>query len=275
MQDYQIIKEVSRTFEYDTNLKYFYKSVRINDEEAMTRLYQAEQAYRQLYLVMRDAISQRAEFSLQVECDAINQSLQSFIDQQRQLTLDQVTEVFPDLREAIQAEFIDILQSHLPQLSENIFDISENKIEESITTKKEKVGTKTVSETYTRKRFFFFKVKDTRYVQKDVYQDFEYRELQVPDFNTISDQWGQEIQEVEAKFWNIIATWIKDNLETISKEFQKGIDDITELTERTLKRRLKQNDQEFQEFKQFWLEIESEKNILLKYRENLQAQINQ
>jgi len=205
----------------------------------------------------------------------IRQSTESFADEQITLIQDQVANIFPELVEATQAEFTDIIQSNQPQLPKQFFDLSSNTIEVNTTKKTEKVGVMKVEETYTKRRFFFFKVKDTRFIEKDICKEFEYREVQVPDFAEMSDQWGQGIERAESELWHIIATWIKNYLQKISDEFKDATNGVIELMQNSIQIRLAKNDQELEVFKQSWLQVESQKERLVQHRKKLQQQINE
>ena len=270
---FEIIKEVSQTFTHNKESQHFCKRVRVNNEEEMKRLDQIEAAYNKLSISLSYAIVQRAELKLQAQCNSIEESVQTFAETQKTHIQNQIADVFPELAEAIEAEFADIIQSNLPKLPKQLFDLS-SPVQQNTTKKSEKVGTTTEKQNYTVRILFLFKINRTRFVEKDIYDEFEYRELQVPDFPAISDQWREGIETAKSELWHIIATWIKDYIQQIDNEFHDATNRVIELMHNSIKIRLEKKEQEFKKFKQNCLELDSKKNKLVQYNKKLQEYIN-
>ncbi|MEA5472515.1 hypothetical protein, partial [Spirulina sp. 06S082] len=271
-RNYEIIVKVSEKFDHNENLRHFYGSVRSGDQEGEKELEEIEEAYKKLYTVMLDGLTQEVELKVQAQCVVIEEAVQSFVEHQKGYVLDKVDEIFPALVEALKAEFNQIV-SNSPTLPEAFFDFSIDTIEVDTNIKKEKTGTTTVPETYTKTIFFFFKVKETRSVKKDVYSDIEYQELKVPDYEEMPDQWRAGMESRRSELWQVFSTWIINHLQKINDEFGYAINRVIKLTERTLQERLKMDDEEFEEVKKYWLKIEYQTDSLVQLRQQLIQQI--
>jgi GTPase SAR1 family protein len=271
-RNYEIIVKISKRFDHNENLRHFYGSVRSDDTKGINELEQVEEAYKKLYTVMRDVLTQQVELNVQAQCVVIKETVQSFVEDLKSYVLYKVDEIFPTLVEALEAEFNQIV-SNEPTLPEAFFDFSTDTIEVDTNIKEEKTGTETVLETYTKTIFFFFKVKDTRSVKKDVYGNIEYQELKVPDFYAMPDQWRTGMESRKAELWQVFSTWIVNHLQKVNDEFGDAVDRVIKLTERTLQERLKMDDEEFEKVKQYLLNIESQTDSLVQIRQQLTQQI--
>ncbi|WP_072620094.1 dynamin family protein [Spirulina major] len=267
---YDKVEKIQKDFSHRAESRCFYQKVKMNDKNACQQLEEAEKRYRNLCAVIRDALVKQAELSIQKQCESLIKTVQGFANEQSDDILSSITEIFPDLESVLRTEFEQVIQSNLPQLPEKFFDLSPQSIKTATQTKQEKVGQKTVQESYTKTVFFFFQVKKTRPVTKPVYEDIDYQELELPDNDAMVDQWREGIANGESAIWEVFREWIQNHLRNLNHEFTDATDRAINLSKNSIESRKRVKEYELEEFKQYWLTVEKRKEKLAQCQQRLQ-----
>jgi len=271
---YDDVKQAQGNFSHKLDRRCFYKRVKSNDQKELRHLDDAEKFYKTLYVCVDKAMSKQAELSIQKQCVNFTEFVQGFAEQQNQAILANVASIFPDLVDLIESEFNRVLESNYPELPESFFDFSHHKIKSTKKTFTEQTGTKTETEHYTKTILFFFEFKRTRPVEKAVYENIQYQELELPDNEAMANQWLRRISAKELEIWMEIKKWIQNYLDQLSDEFDDAIERTLALTKDSLERRKRLKENELEEFKQYWLKVESRKEQLLELQNKLNQLLN-
>jgi hypothetical protein len=220
------------------------KSVLQNDKQGKKELDHAERSVRALFQAMREAMTTRAEFTLQAQAKKFETALAEWIQEQVEELNKLCIQELPLLKldEAILADFNNRISSNLPKLPEKFFNIVST-IEQKSIPKKEKVGT-------TGSCF-----------KKDVMENREYQELSLPDADTMARQWSDGIKKSEQEVWSILCNWITTELNKASSTFNKSIDEVINLAERALQEQLIIIKDSYENEMQRWSNIEAQKTL--------------
>ncbi|MEA5530049.1 hypothetical protein VB638_10700 [Dolichospermum sp. UHCC 0684] len=278
--------DVSRRLsKFSPQSEYLFKSVRADDNNGKKELEHDERHVRFLYHFMREAISKRAEFSLQGKAKQFEEALGSLVDEQvKRLKICLSEETFASSINLEQAAISDLrkkLSHNLPTLPEKFFDLEAN-IQQKQTKKKEVVGQKTEYETRTKTEYESYteyyqsgscykstksRTKSrpvtrnyTEAVTRDITADVEYVELFLPSPDLMAKQWLSGIEKGKGSLWDILLDWILRRLDYVSLIFEESVDDITNLAERALEKQLRIIEDNFEHEKQFWQDFEIKKN---------------
>jgi len=265
------VKNSLSIFTRDRKTGCFVAKVEIKDKRKISELEETEAAYLKLYKVMGYALSKRAEFVLQGQVNRIKEALVNFAEGECNQIIELVTEEFVDfaLRDALEAEFKLIVDMNPPQIPDNFFEMIPS-IQVSTETQREKVGTKRVEYEVKHSFLFFFKWTEKKYRNDPVYKDFEYRELQLPDFIKMASQWRDDIQTQESELWAKIGQWIISYLDLIRDRFSEANHQVLDLTDRSLQQQKRIIEQNFSEEKKRWQKLESHRHSLLTIRKQFQ-----
>ncbi len=243
---------------------------RVDRKSDLEKLEKLEQAYRRLYQATSNGLSRRAEFVLQAQINLLKEVLQGFAEQECSKVIEQVNEKLYDstLKDALEAEFRLIVEEYPPQIPEDFFRLTQN-ITVSTETKQEHTGTRQVQYEVEHRFLLFFKWKEIKHRDDPIYQDFEYRELQLPDFKNMIKKWNEDIENKEQALWEVICQWTGNYLESMSRKFAEGIERVFDLTDRSLQQQKRIIEQDFAEEQQRWQKITSHRNELLTIRQKL------
>ncbi len=266
-----------------------HRKVRADDSKAIQELEHDERYVRLLYHTMRQAITARAEFSLQGKAKQFENALQSLVNEQLKrlkisLSQQELSSVNLDLESAVMSDLHNQLTQNLPTLPEKFFEIPDN-IEQRNTTENEIVDTEEYEEKVKKTKHekyqesyqsgSCFKSTKTRtktrpieYIEtvtktRDIYEDIEYIELLLPSSNKMAKQWSDGIEKGKKQLWDLLCDWIISRLDYVNHIFEESIIDITNLAERALAEQARIIESEFEEKKQFWesIEVKEEKVI--------------
>jgi len=244
---------------------YLVKRVRQDDKQGVRELENSERAVRKLYQAMREALSARAEFNLQSQAQKLENALQSLIGEQENELCVLCFQELPSLKldEAVISNFKKNVSKSLPTLPEKFFELPAA-IEQRHFEQEEVVGKTT--ESYTTGTCY--KSQCSRTV--DVKENVEYRELALPDLDTIARQWAEGVTRGKQKLWNVLSSWITDRLDKANSIFNRSISDVIDLANRTLQEQLSIIELNFAKSAQIWSEIEARKTSTTVIRQKLE-----
>jgi len=265
------------------NSEVLYRKVRADDSKEVKFLENDETEFRLLYYNMRQAITARAGFSLQVKAKEIEQALQSLVNEQARKLEDYLSDqVFSSvsLKQAVISDVIKDLAKAPPTLPEGFFKIPDT-IEQKIIPETQIDGTETYideekkirykqeKETYTegscfkstKTKFVSVPMEYTERVPKtrDKEVEVEYIHLSLPSIQLMAIQWSEGIEKEEEGLWNILCDWIINESDKISEVFKESVTDITDLAERALVEQLRAIESNFEKQRHFWSEFENDK----------------
>ncbi|MDJ0633699.1 MAG: dynamin family protein [Xenococcaceae cyanobacterium MO_188.B29] len=253
---YDLVHRKLNKFELN-NSGYFIRQVRKDDKEEIRSMEHAEKAVRSLYYAMRQAISSRAEFTLQGQTKKFEEGLQNLVYRLTEELKLACQQELPnlDLDKVIITDFESYIHKNPPELPEGLFDFSSD-IKQNTTRKKEVVGTKQEQQRYTEGSCF--KKEKTRTVTKDVYGDIEYRELKLPDYKNMARQWSDGITRKKQNLWVVLDGWIGDYLDKVTKECDLSIDKAIKFAERAFDKQLQAIEKDEVKQAEYWEQFEKE-----------------
>ncbi|MDB9313772.1 dynamin family protein [Spirulina sp. CS-785/01] len=268
---YDLMRE--KLINYKKDSGYFVFTAREGEQKAIQKLDHAEKAVRVFFEVMKRAIGQRTEFSLQTQAanfeKALQELAQSNIDELYQL----ISVQFPELQidQAIFADFEQKLALTPLKITEDIVDFSAM-IQAQELTKEVQVDQRTKRVTYTEGSCFKKEHKNTTVVEP-IMGEVQYREIRIPNFDIMVKQWTEGIDNAESTLWDRLCDWMVAYLDQMNKKFDESIDEIFDFTNRTLKEQEKMAEQKTQETTQRWHEIETQQQALKLIRQQLREQL--
>jgi GTPase Era involved in 16S rRNA processing len=268
------------------------KKVEVSDQSAMQELEHDERYVKLLYHTMRQAITARAEFTLQGQAKLFEKVLQFLVKSQVELLKTCLSRYGLSELNFEQAVITDLeknLTENPPTLPEKFFDFSVA-INTKQKTESKVVGQETKTETYTvteQETYYYYEDKScfqapekktgtrpvrktkTKNVNYDIKKDIEYQELCLPSPNLMAKQWTSGVETVRKELWNILEKWLIKYLERVSELFQESVIDITDLANRALEQQLKILEHNFEKEKEFWRKFELTKNEVNLVRQQL------
>ncbi|VEP12191.1 conserved hypothetical protein [Hyella patelloides LEGE 07179] len=231
----------------------------------------AEKAVRSLYYAMRQAISTRAEFTLQGQAKEFETGLLSLVTaltkELKNVCQQELSDL--DLDKAIITNFEISITHNPPKLPEELFNFSAN-IKQDNTSKKEVVGKKQEKEHYTKGSCF--KQEKTRTVTKNIYDNIEYQELKIPDYKNMARQWAGGITKEKQKLWDILDDWISNYLDRVVKECDRTINKVIKSTERSFDKQLQTIEKDAVKQAVYWGNFEQELNSITEAYQELQKE---
>ncbi|TAE61576.1 MAG: hypothetical protein EAZ87_01570 [Nostocales cyanobacterium] len=289
-----------RLSKFSRQSEYLFKSVRADDNNGKKELEHDERDVRRLYHYMRQAITRRAEFSLQGKAKDFEQALESLIREQvKRLKICLSEETFAssiNLEKAAISDLRKKLSQNLPTLPKNFFNLEAN-IKQNQTKKKEVVGQKTEYETRTKTEYENYteyyqsgscykstksRTKSrpvtrnyTEAVTRDITADIEYVELFLPSPDLMAKQWLSGIEKGKDSLWDILLDWILQRLDYVSSIFEESVNDITNLAERALEKQLRIIEENFEQEKLFWQDFELKKDSANALYQKLKEDFNE
>lgn len=273
---YDNVSRILKNFAPKESSKYLTKRVREDDRKGVTELENDERRVRLLYHTMREGLSARAEFSLQAKARDFTGALDALINEQierlRYLLMNEEQLSSVNIEQAIISDLQKKLGQNLPSLPEKIFEITTEDIQQSKTTKAEKVGEETVQKS--REVGSCFKETEYYYETKNKMGEVKYKELLLPNIDTMASQWSSGIQKGKDNLWNILSEWIINRSEEVITMFEESVQEIIELVERTLEEQLNMLEQ-YEEEMERWSEFEIQKDATTAIRQKLEEKVNQ
>ncbi|MGI0483764.1 hypothetical protein ACN4EE_23660, partial [Geminocystis sp. CENA526] len=276
----QSFNNVSRRIsKFSKESNFYYRKVRADNSQEVIDLNNDEKCFRLLYYTMRQAITARAEFTLQTKAKEFEEALQSFVYQQLEelkkcLSQEELSSI--NLEQAIISDLEKKLAQNLPQLPDKLFELSDN-IKQTKKKQREKIGTETYYDNVTQTKYkneeyqegSCFGETKTRQVPdgtktvtekrtRNKYDDVEYVELFLPTPKVMAQQWSDGVEKGKNALWDILYQWIINRLNYVANIFEESVIDITNLAERSLSKQLKIIELNFEEQKQIWATIEVE-----------------
>nr|WP_277882630.1 dynamin family protein [Microcoleus sp. FACHB-68] len=302
-----LAEDISRAYDnvsrglskFDAESEYLVKRVRADDDKGKKELEHDERYVRLLYHTMRQAISVRAEFVLQLKVQQFEQALESLLDEQvKRLKVCLSEKNFSSIN--IEKAAISNLRKKLAQnsstLPEKFFELPDA-VKQNRSKKTEVVGTKTEYEartktedeeytesyqdgscfastkTRTKKRPVTSEYQEA--VTSNVYEDIEYVELFLPSPDLMAKQWLSGIEKRKGSLWDILLKWILKRLDYVSSIFEESVDEVTNLAERALLQQLTIIEENFDQQKQFWLDFEVQKDYATSVCQSLEEDCRQ
>jgi hypothetical protein len=270
------------------------RKVRADDQKGQQDLEHDQKYFRLLYHTMRQAITARAEFTLQTKAKQFEEALHLLVDDQLkrlQICLSEQELSSIDIEQAAISDLRKKLAENLPTLPEKFFELPDT-IQQKSQKQSEVVGTETYTknvtkirnenrtesytegscfkETKTRTKVVPVEYIDTEQRTRNQYADIEYVELFLPSPKLMAQQWSEGITKGKDSLWDILCNWITARLDNVSGIFEESVIDITNLAERALNEQLKIIELNFEEQKQLWANFEVEQNKVTQVRSKLE-----
>ena len=251
----------------------FFKEVREDDQKAVKGLMDDEKAVRKLFQAMRDAITARSEFMLQAQSKKFEGAVQSLVDENifQLITFCQSNVLIFNLDETIITNFRQSM-SDIPLTlpDEKLFDMSAA-IRQTTKKKKEVIGTKQEAESY--ESGSCFKETKSRQVTRNVMGDIDYRQLNLPSFDAMAEQWSSGISQGKASLWNSLRDWIIKYMKSSSRAFELSVNEMLNLSERSLDEQIRVIEDDLENQMQQWQVIQSRMNLITQVHYNLESNL--
>lgn len=223
------------TVDFISKDSYLLKKARIDDTKKIQELEHDEKYVRLLYHTVKDALTIRAEFSLQAKEKDFTQALNGVVnDQLERFRLCIPEDILGSLgvEKAVISDIEKKLNENLTTLPDNLFDFNAD-IKENKLSQREKIGTK--KETKTKNVGSCLNKRTESYtVTIDQFGDIKYKELLIPNPNKMAEQWIEGIENRESDLLDILFDWIADKLDNCRYLFSESVNNILNLTERFL-----------------------------------------
>jgi hypothetical protein len=252
------------------------KRVRKDDQNAMTELKNDERYVRLLYVTMREAISSRAEFSLQAKAKEFIAALDQLINEQLtrlrySLLENELSNL--NLEQAVITYLRKKLSQNLPELPENFFEIPTDNITRIEDTKYGKISEERVRKE--REVGSCFDDRDKIYYEnKAVMGNVEYQELRLPDTENMAQQWLKGVKKGEENLWIVLSDWILNRSNEVITMFEESLKEIVNLAERALEEQLHLLEQQENELER-WQKFEEDKKSLTVLRQRIEEEVSQ
>lgn len=268
---YDLVHRKLNKFEQNKYSGYFNRYVRKDDKEEIRSMEHAEKAVRSLYYAMRQAISSRAEFTLQGQTKKFEEGLQTLVYRLTEELKFACQQELPDLDldKAIIIDFESYIQQNLPELPEGIFDFSAD-IKQNTTRKVEVIGTTQEQQRYTEGSCF--KEEKTRTVTKNVYDGIDYQELKLPGYKNMARQWSDRVTRNKQKLWVVLDGWIGDYLDKVTKECDRSINEVLKFAERSFDKQFQAIEKDEVKQAEYWEQFEKELSSLTELYEKLKQE---
>lgn len=246
---------VSRRISDFTSKKdgYLVKKVKMDDSKKIKELEHDEKYVRLLFYTMEDALTARADFTIQAKQKDFITALDCFI--QGQITRlkfcisEEILESL-DIEQAVMSDVRKKLNENLTTLPEKFFNFSAD-IKENTLTQREKTGTK--AQKRSREVGSCLNKRTETYTEYvDQHDNIRYKQLLIPDIETMAKQWSSGIENSKygkGGLCDILFDWITHKLNYASNLFDESVNNILNLTEKCL-------DEQFKKLEEQQLELE-------------------
>jgi len=250
------------------------KEVREDDQKALEALAVDERSVLKLYQAVRDAMSARAEFMLQAQSKKFEGAVQSLVYEKiyQLIVFCQSNVLIFSLDEAIISGFRqNISATPLTLPDEKLFDLPKP-IKQNKKDKREKIGTKQETEYYESGSCFFKETK-SRQVERDVMGNISYRELVLPNFDGMAEQWSSGVTKGKKDLWNSLRDWIIKYMNSTNRAFTLSVDEMLDLVERSLDEQIRVIEDDLANQMEQWQSIESRINYINQLHEKLESSV--
>lgn len=250
------------------------KEVKADDKKAVKELIDDEKSVRKLYQSMRDAITARAEFMLQAQSKKFEGAVQSLVDENiaQLIVFCQSNVLIFNLDETIITNFRQSM-SDIPLTlpDEKLFDLP-NAVEQTENSRKEVVGTKRETEYYDSGSCF----KETKSREKtiNVMGDIAYRQISLPNFDGMAEQWASGVTKGEEALWNSLRDWIIKYMKSASRAFTVSVDEMLDLVERSLDEQVRVIEDDLANQLEQWQAIDSRLKSISQIYAELESKYN-
>lgn len=250
------------------------KEVKADDQTAVKELEHDEKSVRKLYQAMRDAITARAEFMLQAQSKKFEGAVQSLVDENiaQLIIFCQSNVLIFNLDETIITNFRQSM-SDIPLTlpDEKLFDLP-NAVKQTRNSKKEVVGTKRETEYY--ESGSCFKETKSRQVTRNVMGDIAYRQISLPNFDGMGEQWASGVTKGEEALWNSLRDWIIKYMKSASRAFTVSVDEMLDLVERSLDEQVRVIEDDLATQLEQWQAIDSRLKSISQIYTELESKYN-
>lgn len=231
--------------------------VRDDDTSAVERVRETERDARRLYQNIREAMSGRAEFTLQGQAESIRGALTGLLKQQADAITSACLSGLPDLalEQTIESARRARSRDALLGLPQQFFTLP-TAVEQRRHEQREVVDKKEETETYTTGTCF--KDKKTRTATKDVTGMVAYQDLELPDEDGMARQWSEGVKAGEASLWETLRNWMVDALAESSVAFSTSIESVLRLADRALEQQQRLAADEYEAVATRWKRIDLE-----------------
>lgn len=222
-------------------LKGIAMEVRSEDAAEVAQLEKTETSAHVLYKNMRTGLSSRTNYLLQVQQLTLQAALQSLLDKGIVATETRIQAEIPDACETLMAIYQQQLADiNVSAISEQLFGNQQNieKIEER----------KDEGEGYeTRKVVVKGSCWDSEKneVNKKVSM-VDYTKLNLPNLETMINEWALGINQSEKELWNIVGNWFSQSAQKQNDLFKQSLDKAQSHLQSLLDERLSQSEEEYQ-----------------------------
>ncbi|WP_020479975.1 hypothetical protein [Geminocystis herdmanii] len=214
---------------------YLVKKVRMDDKKKIQELEHDEKYVRLFFYTIKDGLTARAEFTLQAKEKSFTNALDALVkDQITRLILCIPEEILDslDITLAIINDIEKKLNKNLTKLPKKLFDFYAG-VEGNTFTNNEQIGTKI--EKKEKEVGSCLNKKTETYIEKiPEYGNIEYKQLLIPNIDTMAQQWANGIENSKSDLLDILFDWIADNLNDSTYLFNESVNNILNLTERFL-----------------------------------------
>lgn len=226
---------------------------------------------RNLYLCMRKSLSLRAGFTLQARVNEFLKAVELIIKKEIESLKDKLSD--DDNPELL--NFIDNVQSILSKkIADNFLKISDDffKIISSIT-QEDTTGQKVTGTRWkVTKEASCFEKEEGEMV--DVTTEVKYRQLKLPDINTMQKQWLKGVSKSENILSQELQNFILNKLKEIDQIFEESFDLVLELLNRSLEQKIKDNEKGVKSSEKSILKFESQLNTIMNRFKELQDSVS-
>ncbi|WLT37788.1 hypothetical protein NON20_19065 [Synechocystis sp. B12] len=232
-REYDHVK--GRLVDFSSDHNNLEKSVRSNDARKVKELEHDEKYVRLLYQVVKNGITARAEFSLQVKEAELIPALKSLIfhnlERLKLIVPDEIINCF-NINQVIDNDIVKNLEGDFTRLPDHLFNFDVH-IKQGSSQQKEKVAT--TKQARTREVGSCLNKKtETYYEYVDKYENIVYKKLSIPNPQNMAKQWSGGVQIGKEKLWDLLMEWTTEKLDVANNVFSQSLNRMIDMIERIL-----------------------------------------
>lgn len=191
-----------------------------------------------LYRSMKEALSVRASYLIQAKGPEIERMLASMLEEEMVALKKMFNDKIPDLSDTLTAILMEKHANMVDvRLPAEVF-VWNDEPKTGQYKKPEKVGTKTVS--YETGSCF----KESKSRSEDVVKEIEYKTLDLPGIQEMTEQWTLGINKAESELWKFFGEWIQKSIIQQTELTLDAVDETCLFLISLLDERLKQSEGE-------------------------------
>ena len=103
--------------------------------------------------------------------------------------------------------------------------------------------------------------------------DIDYRQLNLPSFDAMAEQWSSGISQGKASLWNSLRDWIIKYMKSSSRAFELSVNEMLNLSERSLDEQIRVIEDDLENQMQQWQVIQSRMNLITQVHYNLESNL--